>query len=101
MLSILFFVAMTFLVYAGVRYVWQPIAERRRASVAPDGVSEFDQRLERIESAIDVMAVEVERMGELQRHLTNVYEQRRAIAATAGERPADSQDVSPEPTSDR
>jgi hypothetical protein len=63
--------------------------------MVPDGESEYDQRLERIESAIEVMVLEVERMGEFQRHLTRVYEQRRAIAATAGAREVDASEMPP------
>jgi hypothetical protein len=58
------------LVIAHVRRVW-----RRDQYLAPVS-SETDHRLERIEQAIDAMAVEVERIAEGQRFVTRLLSER-------------------------
>lgn len=47
---------------------------------------EIYDRFNRIDQAIDAVAIEVERVGEGQRYLTRVHEQQRALGAGAAER---------------
>lgn len=53
--------------------VWK---HRHRASVAPGSLGQIDERLDRIEHAIDAMAVEVERISEGQRFTTRLLSDR-------------------------
>ena len=67
-----FFVPITFFIVAGIVAVGLPIARalgRRidRDATAPRLPTEVLARLERMETAIDAIAVEVERIGEAQR----------------------------------
>lgn len=52
------------------------------------GSSETSMRLERIEQAIEAMAVEVERISEGQRFVTRLLAERNKEGLPAGERPA-------------
>ena len=50
---------------------------RRRPAEAPAGLGQVEERLDRIEHAIDAMAVEVERISEGQRFTTRLLSDRR------------------------
>lgn len=62
----------------GVPLVWAHIKRlgRSEAVTAGAGTSDTDRRLERIEHAIDAMAVEVERISEGQRFVTQLLSER-------------------------
>jgi hypothetical protein len=61
----------------------------RRAPPAPAVPSEVSTRLERIEQAIDAIAIEVERVSEGQRYVTKIMAERPASAASNAGSPAD------------
>jgi hypothetical protein len=73
------------LVLVQARKLW-----RRDSASAATGSLETDQRLERIEQAIDAMAVEVERVAEGQRFVTKLLadrgQERVAIPASQSRR---------------
>lgn len=74
--------------FAMSRYLWK----RSVVPPRPSGLSaEAAQRLDRIENAVDAIAIEVERVSEGQRFLTRLFtEGREAIPGLgAGERPAE------------
>ncbi len=52
-----------------------------RSSVAPPGTADVAARLERMEQAIDAIAVEVERISEGQRYTTRLLAERSAAPA--------------------
>ena len=67
------------------------IRRQDRVQTLPPGEAERDQRLARIESAIETMAVEIERISEGQRFVTKLLAERetpKAVAAGSRERPA-------------
>ena len=64
------------LVVVYARKLWK----RDSAALPGEGVS--DHRLERIEQAIDAMAVEVERIAESQRYMTKLLAERPAERAS-------------------
>ena len=65
--------------FFGARVLW------RLTSPRPESVSRVDEsRLERIENAVDAIAIEVERISEAQRFTTTVLADR--LPARAGER---------------
>ena len=79
-------------------FVFMPLAvgfarrlwKRAAVAVSPDMPAELQDRLSRMEQAIDAVAVELERVGEGQRYVTKVFtEQQRALGAG----PAESLDV--------
>jgi hypothetical protein len=74
------------LVLVQARKLWK----RDSAAIAPS--YESDHRLERIEQAIDAMAVEVERIAEGQRYVTKLLadrgQERAAIPASQSQREA-------------
>lgn len=51
-------------------------SSRRRKDLADASVARLDQRLERMEQAIDAMATEVERVAEGQRYATRLLAER-------------------------
>ncbi|MBX3174574.1 MAG: hypothetical protein KF709_09165 [Gemmatimonadaceae bacterium] len=62
---------------------------RRRDNQPPKIVTQLDERLARMETAIDTMAVEVERIAEAQRFVTKLLAEReKAPAALPRERDA-------------
>lgn len=73
--------AMVVALALGVPLVRARVKQLERALPDPGSVAELQQRLERIEQAIDAMAVEVERIAEGQRFVT------RLLAEKAPERP--------------
>lgn len=52
------------------------VSSRRRKDLAEAGVARLEQRLERMEQAIDAMASEVERVAEGQRFTTRLLAER-------------------------
>jgi hypothetical protein len=52
--------------------MWLKHKEKMAALRAPEQRSSVDARLERVEQAMDAVAVEIERIGESQRFLTKV-----------------------------
>jgi hypothetical protein len=71
------------LVIAWTRRIW-----RRGAQVAPQFSQELKDRLTRIEQSVESVAIEVERVGEGQRFVTNLFAQNgapRAVGAGAME----------------
>jgi hypothetical protein len=80
-LGVLTFIVVLPLTIAFARRIW-----RRGAQVVSTIPSEIYDRFNRIDQAIDSIAVEVERIGEGQRFLTRVVaDQQKAIAAGAAE----------------
>ena len=67
---------------AVARLIWR----RGRAPTLPPGWAEAAQRLERLEQAMDTIAIEMERVSEGQRFTTKILTQR---AAENGAAPAD------------
>ena len=83
-----FFVPITFFIVAGIVAVGLPIARalgRRidRDATAPRLPTEVLARLERMETAIDAIAVEVERIAEGQRFTTKLLSERTGTALPA------------------
>ena len=66
----------------GARYVWKRTT--RAALPAPRA---DDERLQRIEEAVDTMAVEIERMSEAQRFTAKLLLERGTDAQTQGAQP--------------
>lgn len=60
--------------------VWSKRLEVKRGQALPDGV---DERLSRIENAVDVIALEVERIAEGQRFALRLAEEREAAGRIA------------------
>jgi len=54
-----------------------------RAPVAPAFSANVENRLERIEQAVEAVAIEVERISENQRYLTKIMAEPRALPANA------------------
>jgi hypothetical protein len=71
-LGVSFFVAVAVSVRT-IGYVWVKHMEIRRAPTLAGGV---EQRLERIEAAVDVIALEVERIAEAQRFAARLAAER-------------------------
>ena len=59
---------------------------REKSLMARTGATPSDQRLARIEAAIETVAIEVERISEAQRFTTRLLTERTAIAAPAAHR---------------
>ncbi len=60
--------------------------ERMAALTKPPAASQaLDTRLERVEQAIDAMAVEMERVGEGQRFLTRILSERQQVLGEGAE----------------
>ena len=77
----IFFVLMPMAI-AMSRRLWK----RAAVSVSSEMPAEMTDRLNRMEQAIDAVAVELERVGEGQRYVTRVFtEQQRALGAGAAE----------------
>lgn len=57
---------------------------REKSLAARTGTGPQDQRLARIEAAIETVAIEVERISEAQRFTTRLLTERAAIAAVPG-----------------
>lgn len=75
----------------GLPLVRAYIRRQERVQTLPPGEAARDERLARIESAIETMAVEIERISEGQRFVTKLLAEREtppAIAAGSPERPA-------------
>jgi hypothetical protein len=58
---------------------WRELFGRPRASSLQDSLSQ-DARLERIERAVEAMAIELERLGEGQRYATKLLAERERVA---------------------
>lgn len=69
------------LTIAYARRIW-----RKSVGTVSSLPQEIYDRFNRIDQAIDAVAIEVERVGEGQRYLTRVHEQQRAIGGGAAER---------------
>ncbi|MCE9601699.1 MAG: hypothetical protein K8S21_05705 [Gemmatimonadetes bacterium] len=65
----------------GLPLVRAYIRRQERAHALPPGEGERDQRLARIESSIETMAVEIERISEGQRFVTKLLAEREAPKA--------------------
>ncbi|WP_434478876.1 hypothetical protein [Gemmatimonas sp.] len=73
---------------AVARLIWKRTTTRPEAATTPDDA----RRLERVEQAVDTIAVEMERMSEGQRYVTKLLAERRAEPVAAPlERNADDQ----------
>jgi hypothetical protein len=57
-----------------------------RPPVAPVISANIENRLERIEQAVDAMAIEVERISESQRYLTKLMSEPRQLPGASGRR---------------
>jgi hypothetical protein len=75
-------VATTSVVIYGLKY-WA----RRRMPGSAEMPRQLDQRLERIEQAVDAMAIEVERISEGQRFTTKLLSDRSESPGAAARRP--------------
>ena len=58
------------------RFKNRPDASRRSAAPTDDAVAKLDDRIARLEQAVDAIALETERIGESQRYLTKVLAER-------------------------
>jgi citrate lyase synthetase len=57
-----------------------------RPPIAPVISANIENRLERIEQAVDAMAIEVERISESQRYLTKIMSEPRQLPGASGRR---------------
>ncbi len=70
-------IAVLFAVTGWMLKTWLTHRERmRELSMAESGVSGLEQRLGRVEQAVEAIAVEVERVGEGQRYVTTLLTER-------------------------
>ena len=67
------------------RLIWK---RGSRTKMAPSLPNDASQRLERIEQAMDAIAIEVERVSEGQRFVTRLLSERHAVAASPAAEPA-------------
>ena len=75
----------------GLPLVRAYVRRQERGHTLPPGEAERDQRLARIESSIETMAVEIERISEGQRFVTKLLAERetpKTIAADSRGRPS-------------
>jgi DNA repair exonuclease SbcCD ATPase subunit len=74
------FLVMMPIAIAQARRLW-----RRPAAASNEMPAELTDRLNRLEQAVDAVAVELERVGEGQRYVTRVFTEGRALGAGAAE----------------
>ena len=74
-LVVLAVVAMAALVTLN-RFKRIPERARRKSTTADDSVARLEDRIARLEQAVDTIAIEMERIGESQRFLTKVLAER-------------------------
>jgi hypothetical protein len=86
-----FFITIAMIVKS-ITNIWVKRIDARRSAMPLEAV---DQRLERIEAAIDVMAVEVERIAEAQRFAVRLATERAPNGLPAGGRYAEGRTVTP------
>lgn len=58
------------------RFKQIPERARRKAATATDSAAKLEDRMARLEQAVDTIAIEMERIGESQRFLTKVLSER-------------------------
>ena len=90
-LGVSFFITIAVTVKS-IANIWMKRIDARRSAMPLQAV---DQRLERIEAAIDVMAVEVERIAEGQRFAVRLATERSPNELAAGARRAEGRAVTP------
>lgn len=91
------FLGVSFFITVGITVksiasVWMKRIDARRSAMPLTAV---DQRLERIEAAIDVIAVEVERIAEAQRFAVRLATEREPNALAATGRRAEGRTITP------
>jgi hypothetical protein len=88
-----FAIAAVFAVTGWMLRTWLTHRERmKELSMAKLGLGASDQRLARVEHAVEAIAIEVERIGEGQRYVTTLLDERAQpalLAAAAAARPTE------------
>ena len=88
-----FAIAAVFAVTGWMLRTWLTHRERmKELSMAKLGLGASDQRLARVEHAVEAIAIEVERIGEGQRYVTTLLDERTQpvlLAAAAAARPTE------------
>ena len=72
------------------KLVWSYVDRQKHQEISPKSLSVLDARMERIEQAVDTIAVEIERISEGQRFTTKLLSERAAAPALSA--PAESND---------
>lgn len=70
-----------------IRAIIRAVERRHAPSSTPAMPADVSGRLERIEQAVDSIAIEVERISESQRYLTRLQTEQRALGAAPSEPP--------------
>lgn len=69
--------------------IWTRHREKMAALKAPSETASVEQRLARVEQAVEAVAVEIERIGESQRFLTKVLTETRPGLTAGSGQPSD------------
>ncbi|MGI9078147.1 MAG: hypothetical protein ACR2G6_12600 [Gemmatimonadaceae bacterium] len=63
------------------KLVWGYVERQKYKGITPNSIAMLDARMERIEQAVDTIAIEVERISEGQRFTTKLLSERAAAPA--------------------